>query len=297
MTQTVSPREFDEHLASLYDQADKAERQVASSWDLIHRLAGDRKEYVGRRHVWRRTAAEVDETVRCQITVHGDERNLSAGCKPSEALARRDKAVTDLAELMISIHSLEQVYRHNPWTRYFPCRNADGHIHSTLRACSTVRWDTDMAWYPQLSGKTVEEAVAELGPTLCSVCFPLAPVEWRQKKSDIERAGRESEKAARADARSLKNLDPDSEQFRDTWGWVTTVAGAKKVLRDEVEYRDYYGNGRHPSHAATAEAAEKAKAVLLAREAARPGSGATQGEIDTIIANAVKRNRKDGARI
>jgi hypothetical protein len=62
------------------------------------------------------------------------------------------------------------------------------------------------------------------------------------------------------------------------------------VLRREVEFRDYYGHGEHSSHAEYVRGAAQAKKVLLAR-------GVTQTEIDRIITNAIKRNRKDGARI
>jgi hypothetical protein len=85
---------------------------------------------------------------------------------------------------------------------------------------------------------------------------------------------------------------------RDRSGdWITTVAGCKQVLRDEVEYRDYFGRGPHPWRAGYARGAEMARKVLLAREAAKPGTGATEAEISRIIENAIKKNRKDGARI
>jgi hypothetical protein len=71
---------------------------------------------------------------------------------------------------------------------------------------------------------------------------------------------------------------------------VTTVAGCKELLRKEVEYRDFYGKGEHPDHAESVTAAANAARVLL-------GRGVPQAEIDRIIENAVKRNRKDGARI
>jgi hypothetical protein len=83
-------------------------------------------------------------------------------------------------------------------------------------------------------------------------------------------------------------------RFYDT---ITTVAAAKDALRKEVEFRDYYGHGVHCDHEPWAAAAVLATEVLLAREARKPGTGATQAEIDRIIASAVKRNIKDGARL
>jgi hypothetical protein len=43
--------------------------------------------------------------------------------------------------------------------------------------CHTCRPSTTYGWLPELSGKDEAEAVAQLGPNLCSVCFPSAPVE------------------------------------------------------------------------------------------------------------------------
>lgn len=68
------------------------------------------------------------------------------------------------------------------------------------------------------------------------------------------------------------------------------MARCKELLREEVEMRDYYGRGEHPSHPALVTAAGTAKEILL-------GRGVAQAEIDRIIDNAVKRNRRDGARI
>jgi hypothetical protein len=48
--------------------------------------------------------------------------------------------------------------------------------------CSTCRPTTTYGWLPSLSGKTESEAVADLGPTLCSVCYPTAPTEWTEGK-------------------------------------------------------------------------------------------------------------------
>ena len=138
--------------------------------------------------------------------------------------------------------------------------------------------------------------MAKLGPTLCSVCFPAAPVELRRKRSDVEREAREAEKAAKAEAKFIKNLRPE-EQFRVDGERITTVVGCEDVIRKEVLFRDYYGRGEHSSHAAYVIGADKAAAVLRAREARQAGTGAGTADIGRIIESAVKRNRKEGARI
>jgi hypothetical protein len=161
-----------------------------------------------------------------------------------------------------------------------------------------------MSWYPSLSGHTVAEAVAELGTWLCSFCFPDAPAEHCQTRSEATRAEREAKAAAKAEAKFDKVLR-DEEQFYDGrvshrtghGDRVTTVHGAKVVLREVSEFRHYSGIGQHhPWYAMALVAAEEAKAVLLAREAAKPGTGATQAEIELIMKRAEQKARKEANR-
>ena len=56
-----------------------------------------------------------------------------------------------------------------------------GHIHASA-VCGSLRFNTKIAWLPELSGLTVEDAVTEYGEILCSRCFPDAPVAWTLKK-------------------------------------------------------------------------------------------------------------------
>jgi hypothetical protein len=130
------------------------------------------------------TSAFVQSVLSLKVD-QGDQYIPTFRCKPSEALAREQELLTELAEVMLQIEAMNAVYREHRWTRYFPCTNADGHIHSSLTGCPSVRITTGMAWTPSLSGKTVEEAVKELGPLLCSICFPSAPVEWCRSKSEL----------------------------------------------------------------------------------------------------------------
>jgi hypothetical protein len=298
-----TPREVDEELAALYEQAARIDTHRVSARDTLYRMAGYRPlRGYGRQATWKRTTAEMLEDITGLIS-RGDERNLSHGKRPSETLAAYNQLVAEIAQVMLRIGELDVIYKADPWSRFFPCTNANGHIHSSL-SCSTCRWDTPMAWMPQLSGKTEAEAVNELGPILCSVCFPSAPVEWRQDPKDVttpEKAAREDAKREREAKKAAKTLTDEEafevvrdSRFRDP---VRTVAACLEVLRTEVEFRDYYGNGEHSWHAGYVTAAGQATKVLLAREAAHPGWGRTQEQIDKIIANAVKKTRAEGARI
>lgn len=305
-TQTVDPLAHDTKTAALHEQVAKYQRSAEAARDRVHRMARDRKEWIGREQYWKMTWGQAVAQVNILVS-QGDAYDPSNGRTPSDALAEVQSFLNDLAIVQVQIADMEKVYRANPWQRFFPCMNADGHIHSSYRGCPSVRFDTAMAWYPQLSGKTVEDAVNELGPALCSICFPAAPVEHKsmtlgQVEKDRTRTQREAAKAEREAKKAAKNLTPE-QQFNDYFGWkVTTVAGAKKALRDEVELRDYYrgAQGRHDAHCnhpAAVLAAEAAKTVLIAREAAHTGHGATSDEVARIIATAEKRARREGARL
>lgn len=61
------------------------------------------------------------------------------------------------------------------WTRYLLCTSSNGHVHRDSR-CSTCRPSTRFAPVVSLSGADDAEAIEKLGETLCSVCYPDAPV-------------------------------------------------------------------------------------------------------------------------
>lgn len=306
MTQAIDPVQFDTELFAIYQEHAKAEARLASLYNYsIHPMAGDRLQSNGwgQPKTWCLSGEHALEAV-VFLRNQGDQRVPSVHKVPSEVIAEADQLdslVTDLAD---QITALEYVYQQDPWTRWFPCLNADGHVHSSFRGCPTLNRgesDTRMGWATELSGTPIEVAVqmppAGLGPRLCSVCFPEAPVEHCRSLRDITRGEREAEKARKAELRFVKNLRdsemvfPDGSRFDDPYhGRVTTVAGCKDALRVEVEYRDDYGRGEHRNHAEAVKAAAHAARILLAR-------GVPQTEIDKIIENAVKRNRKDGARI
>jgi hypothetical protein len=83
---------------------------------------------------------------------------------------RWNTAKDQLAEIDTKISELNSSY--TGWTRFFHVK----HLHSTA-FCSSFRWNTRITFVPDLSGLTEEQAVAELGSSLCTICFKSAPVE------------------------------------------------------------------------------------------------------------------------
>lgn len=128
----------------------------------------------------RQIAAAWAEFYRAQSKADSLRRDAEASRRwdTDEAHARRVEqarlARAEAQRLSDAAETLEeQLY--TGWSRFFLVQ--DGHIHSS-RACHTLRWTTRIGWLPDLSGLTEADAVAAHGPLLCTVCFPMAPVEW-----------------------------------------------------------------------------------------------------------------------
>jgi hypothetical protein len=296
-----SPAEFDAAELELIRQRHQLVAQGNKIIEDAHRVAGDTYTWISRtRHDWKLTT---------------EEALWQAGV--TEQFARVEDGIRNLAD---QITWCEEFYRSNPWTRYFPCRNADGHIHSSERGCQTVRFDTDMGWATHLSGQDIATAVADLGETLCSVCFPQAPARWCRTRSEVTRAEREAARAAKnaeRDAKlAVKNLtaaesDELSALVRER---VTTVSAAKAIVRKaaetavELEFitsedgKDRWA-GMEDRYAAYAErarlrlaeetgAALAADRILFARESRQAGTGWTPAESAKSVAGTTKRTRK-----
>ncbi len=286
MVNEQTPREVDTRLAELAVTEERAIRLQTSAMQDVHRAAHDTRSYgAGHPRVarWQLT----DDEALQQAAI----RSLNSE-KARSTMTNWTAVCGQLGTIRAETAELDAIYQARLWNRYFLVTNGNGHVHREM-TCRTCYPTTQYAWLPELSGCDEAEMITEFGEKACTVCFPDAPANpsyhapGRRDREAID--ARETAKAVRESVKAAKNLT-EAEQFKDVWGWVTTVAGCKKVLRDEVEYRDFFGHGTHSYHEATARAAEKATAVLL-------GRGVTQAEIDKIIENAVERNRKFGAKI
>jgi hypothetical protein len=300
-TTVINPRLHDERTAQLHGDLSKAQDKLHSAVERLHRSVGDKRinKYT-RQERWALYLSEAIAEARRQA----DDTPLDHAIhdySPVNALRAYELAADEVRELREEIEGREQVWREHGWSRYILCLSASGHIHN-YTGCHTLQPTTALQWHPEFSGLSEEEAIngtdghEGLGPILCTHCYPSAPVEFKRDPAEWKRernaGAKAAEKAEREAKKAAKNLRPE-EQFQDTWGWVTTVAGAIKVLRDEREYYYYFGRGPHPSHAKTDESAKIARRVLLAREAEHEGWGLSQDGIDQVVARADKKNRKE----
>jgi hypothetical protein len=312
--------EHDTATFALMTEAWKTEAAIDRHRENMHRAVGDKRHGLGRRSEWEMTFAQVCIELGT-LAVCGNEKIEKSAAR---MLQGDSELVSRFGELSAEISRMDAIFQVRPWSRYFRCLNTDGHIHSTLRACPTVRWDTAMSWETQMSGLSANSAIhgvegqfEGLGETLCSVCFPEAPAEWCRTRSEVTRAEREAARAAktaaREDALAVKNL---AEPFITHDGdKVTTVAAAKALVRKaaetavELEWYKTSEDARKPwkdmperlaefiARAEARLAAEMADAravnkVLIAREIAVPGTGWFQAGSDEAVHRTVKRARK-----
>jgi hypothetical protein len=319
VTKTQTPAEFDATELAVMTEVSVQERLLIPLNDTAHYLVGDlkAKSGFGARPYWQLTDGEAE--MRLHAMAEGaDEYDLRYRVHPSQLLVKIVEARNVITGLNAQIAELEEVYRTFGWTRWYPCLNSDGHIHSSSSGCPTLHrmgQETAMGWETRLSGQPVEVVIADLGPRLCSVCFPEAPAEHCRSLSDITRADREAARTAKnaeRDAKlAVKNLAETFVTFdRDR---VTTVAEAKRLVRkaaetavelewargedvrtrwnDDVRYANYIGNIAQRLEGERADAV-KLSNILINREAAAPGTGWTWQEHDKAVAGATKRTRK-----
>jgi polyhydroxyalkanoate synthesis regulator phasin len=144
---------------------------------------------------------------------------------------------------------LEEQYQLREWERYYLVTNTNGHVHDTMR-CDTCFSDTSFAWLTQFSGTSREDLVELAGEKACTVCFPDAPVEVRNRPSKLttpEREARQAEKAAKA-AEKVKS-EVVVEDYRDGYAKgrrhvFKTVRGATNQVASLLSSMVGYG----PTH-------------------------------------------------
>lgn len=173
---TMTPQEFDEELASIYEAHSKNLRRLDSTIASLHRAVGDRKQGYGRRAQWGLTDAEAEQKAAERAADETAMYHVQKDAQRALESLQEAREATEATTAQIS--ERDDVFRaRGGWSRFFLVSNVNGHIHSSMH-CSTCRPTTQFGWLPTVSGKTEKDAVAEHGPMLCTVCFPSAPVEW-----------------------------------------------------------------------------------------------------------------------
>ncbi len=189
---TATPQEIDQKIAELELDIWTRHALIAKINDSIHRAAGDRQDYYRRQATWRLSDQEVIDKLH-KLLENPQEYFLSDGgrAKVEKLIPSQQAARDEIAELSKQVADLEGEFdRRGGWTRFHKLCSTDGaRIHHT-RWCSGLHRSNlnDLGWHPELSGKSEAEAVALLGPVLCSKCFPSAPADWRRNPADLKQA-------------------------------------------------------------------------------------------------------------
>jgi hypothetical protein len=110
---------------------------------------------------------------------------IAEGLATAAAVDAYRAANVALSEARTAVSEIDDLYNAKPWSRYWLVTSSDGHIHRSCHChtCNKGLKRTGFALTPSLSGKQASEAVAALGPALCTACFPEAPVEDREQVS------------------------------------------------------------------------------------------------------------------
>lgn len=134
-------------------------------------------------------------------------------------------------QLWERLNALQAIWYADPWPRFFLVLNTNGHIHKTME-CQTCFADTKFAWLPELAALTEEEAVAQEGAILCTICFPTAPVEWTNGVGTRQRLAADERERIKAERLAKKKAKWLTDEERGIKVTVTTPAGPEdKRLR------------------------------------------------------------------
>ena len=142
--------------------------------------------------------------------------------------SHRERVTAEINEVLKKIEALREeaaplhaAYDTKRWSRFFLVEG--GHIHATTycSTCNNGRSLTRFGWLTALSGKSEEEAVAQHGALLCTVCFPSAPVEWTNA---LELAAQARKNAACKGTGSYfnRNLPYRVGYYSGNWGTCET---------------------------------------------------------------------------
>lgn len=175
--------ETDTRLAELDGAFGQLEVQRARYLEEVHALAGDVKEWtrVGRRQQrqWQMFDVEALGRLADDLADGGGRLKSWEIAGARDVLHAINKVDAEAEANRAEASRLEAVHDEHGWSRFFLVLNNNGHLHSDISNYRCSRTPTTAhGWNPELSGATEEEAVAKLGPLLCTVCFPSAPVEW-----------------------------------------------------------------------------------------------------------------------
>ena len=203
---------------------------------------------------WNKQARHSSYATFYRKEVERDERRGMTATLNQEHLAKHLDAIDVLTAEAAPF--TQEFHARGRWNRYYLVNNSGGHVHREME-CTTCYITTEFMWVTTLSDCDEQAMVAEYGEMACTVCFPDAPAMkgYADGSSALARysaeakAERAKAKAERAAAKAAKEL---AEPLEVTNGWtnwqgrvfydrVTTIAAAKRWIKDAIDNRIIYG--------------------------------------------------------
>ena len=200
---------------------------------------------------------------------------------------------------------LEALWTEHRWTRAFLVTNQGGHVHRAM-SCSTCYPTTRFNWLPEYSGSDEAQIVEDAGERACTVCYPSAPVdtrnrptkifsedEKRQNADRIERARLKIERDTSKAAKAITNSDGSELRVQDSY--AAARGGSRgEILRTERAAQIWYVDklaellvmGVNPEHRYGLAYRQEAQDQILAAIAAKHGK--TSDEVQTELAPKAK---------
>lgn len=213
----IDPVTIDTQIAEFNAIIGAAYGRIQAGAASARNLLGERKVRVGRS--MRYASTDTDALDRLENTTFTLAMDISKAHSILDAVAA---ARAELREAIEQRAPLEAIYETRRWTRFSEV--VGGHIHAG-HSCAggTIRSTTLVGWRVDLSGTTIDNAVAELGPTLCSHCFPGAPLEWRRSAAEVK-AEAEAAEGIYCDSVSLTREQGKAINWRRRSNYVTCHA-------------------------------------------------------------------------
>lgn len=183
--------EFDTALMNEYLNLAKAQNRLDMAFVVLHRTLGHRRK--SRNDQWTvhhsvgQQSIPVDDKGALSFAIdmvdaHNEELPVTATLR---SLSADVDAVIELAlevaNIELEIKKYDEIFiSRGGWSRYFSTEGTNFHFHDKLNcsSCHKNGVKTRLNWNPELSGATEKEAVDKLGPRMCTICYPSAPVAW-----------------------------------------------------------------------------------------------------------------------
>jgi hypothetical protein len=182
---TATPPDLDAHFAELSGREQAIQSRITAACELARVMADEKPMYLTRARIKFWETSDEQAIARARELAATTERKPAKPWRSADsvhtAVERYDDAMADLYEIRREQAPLVAEWtRRGGWSRFFEVDANNGHIHSsmTCQTCNRNGKLTRFGWHPELSGLTEADAVEALGPKLCTVCFPSAPLEW-----------------------------------------------------------------------------------------------------------------------